>query len=124
MTSTSDVASVVSGITLPTIGVTQSPDGQSVQRNNKRKTSVIANLNPDRGLQRLLDFGPLPKELIGKDPPPTLDDGTPVFLSYFLWNSCWSTCSHVASHKTLTPAERAKSETYLKVQVAKFWAKP
>jgi hypothetical protein len=84
MTSTSDVASVVSGITLPTIGVTQSPDGQSVQRNNKRKTSVIANLNPDRGLQRLLDFGPLPKELIGKDPPPNTRRWHSCLLILFL----------------------------------------
>jgi hypothetical protein len=109
---------------LPTFGGTQPPDGQSLQRDNKRKSSVIANLNPDRNLQRLLDFGTSLKELIGQDPPPTLDDGTPVCLSYFLRNSCWSTCSRAASHKTLTPTERAKLETYLKAQVAKLRAKP
>jgi hypothetical protein len=123
-TATSDTASVVSGITLPTFGGTQPPDGQSLQRDTKRKSSVIANLNPDRNLQRLLDFGTSLKELIGQDPPPTLDDGTPVCLSYFLRNSCWSTCSRAASHKTLTPTERAKLETYLKAQVAKLRAKP
>jgi hypothetical protein len=112
--------SSVSSITVPTIANAPTVMSGS-QTSGKRKGTFQANLNPDRALQRLLDFGTAIKDLIGSDPPPTLDDGSPICLSYYLRNGCWSNCRRASTHnRTLSPTEAAKLESYVQHQVTKL----
>jgi len=104
-------ASIVSGITLPTLA---SHLGATVSGQPQRKNSVVANLQPDREMQRLLDYGMTVKELMGTDPPPTLMDGSQICLSFHLWNSCWLNCKRAASHHPLPTIERKQFEIYIK----------
>jgi len=110
-------ASIVSGITLPTlVSRLTTPGTNQLQR----KSSVVANLQPDKDMQRLLDYGMTVKDLMGTDPPPTLTDGSQICLSFHLRNSCWSNCKRAASHHPLSATERQQFETYVKTQVAKL----
>jgi hypothetical protein len=64
------------------------------------------------------------KDLIGTDPPPILDDGSPICLSFYLRNGCWSNCRHANTHNcTLSPTEKAKLELYVQHQAEKLLCK-
>jgi len=115
----SSAGSVISGITNPSVLTPPSHGTPGGTPTTRAKGSFQANLNPDRSLQQLLDYGTSLKSLIGNDPPPTLDDGSPVCLSYYLRNGCWSNCRRANTHnRTLSAAEKAKLETYLRQRVA------
>jgi hypothetical protein len=79
--------SVVSAVTLPTLISTPTTTAESTTT-NKCKGTFQANLHPNKDLQQYLQFGTTIKELIGNESPPTLDDGSPICLSYYLRNGC------------------------------------
>ena len=105
-------ASVVSGLTAAT---TRTRQGQG---------SFIANLNPDRDLQILVDYGTKIQDLIGRDPPPLLNDGTPVCLAYYVRTGCWTNCKHANSHgRQLTSDEKTRITAYIQAQTQKLRAR-
>ncbi len=64
------------------------------------------------------------KDLIGSDPPPAMDNGTQICLSYFCTAGCWSNCGRIQSHgKTLNQQEKARLVTYLQAQAQKIQAR-
>jgi hypothetical protein len=111
-------ASVISGLTLhsahnqPTNTDTNSGQGR------RSKGTFQANLAPDHALHRLIDSGVRLRDLIGNTAPPKLDNGTPICLSFYCTPGCWSNCSRASAHfKTLSAAEKARLEDYLKTQM-------
>jgi hypothetical protein len=106
-------SSTLSGLTtpstLPTAGA------------GKTRGTYVANLTQDAALTQLVDPGIKLKDLIGSDPPPTLDNGTPVCLSFLVHQGCWSSCKRASSHsKQLTASERNRIATYLTTQTQKL----
>jgi len=115
-------ASIVSGLTSTGSG-TRGTGGGTPTSNRTRGTFQV-NLNPDPTLHRLIGPGVKLKELIGADPPPTLENGEQICLSYYCTPGCWSNCSRLASHaKTFNVGERSRFETYLTTQMQKLRAK-
>jgi hypothetical protein len=110
----SDAASVQSGVsavTMPTL-ITQA---------TKQKGTHYANVAPDQSLIQLLPPGTKIRDLMGTDPPPVLDNGQQLCLSYLLRGGCWSTCKRAASHShTLNAAEKDRLRTYLHNQKQKL----
>jgi len=91
---------------------------------NRTCGTFQVNLNPDPTLHCLIGPGVKLKELIGSDPPPTLDNGEQICLSYYCTPGCWSNCGHLVSHaKTFNAGERSCLETYLTTQMQKLRAK-
>ncbi len=132
----SSSGSAVSGLTTPSGvslgipstlggGAATQASGQGTQGSEKRtKGTFQANLNHDHTLHRLIDPGVKLRDLIGDTPPPTLDSGVPICLSFFCTPGCWSNCGRVAAHhKNLNAAERSRLEAYLKTQMEKVRAK-
>jgi hypothetical protein len=114
---TASVSSSVSGLTNPT----QISISMGVQSHDKRKGSFQANLTPDRALQQLIPYGTTIKDLMGTDPPPTPNDSSPICLSYYIRNGCWSTCKRAHTHnRILSPVEKAKLESYVQHQSNKL----
>jgi hypothetical protein len=113
----SSTLSSVSGVTTPS-GLM--PTGTTTDSGTKRGT-YVANLAQDAALAQLVTPGIKLKDLIGSDPPPTLDNGTPVCLSFLVRQGCWSSCKRAASHsKPLSAAERSRVTTYLTTQMQKL----
>ncbi|MFN9981168.1 MAG: hypothetical protein ACK53Y_14680, partial [bacterium] len=52
-------------------------------QSNRTKGTFQANLTPNHTLHRLIDPGTKLHKLIGSDPPPALDNGMPICLSYY-----------------------------------------
>jgi hypothetical protein len=115
--SSASVSSSVSGLTQPSLAYTPSTVTGAQSQGNNRKGSFQANLNPDKALQQLIDYGTTIKSLIGPDPPPTLDEGSLICLSYYVRNGCWSNCKRANTHnRVLTSTEKAKLESYIQHQ--------
>jgi hypothetical protein len=116
----SSTASIVSGLT--TVG--SATRGSGGGTSNRTRGTFQVNLNPDPALHRLIGPGVKLKELIGSDPPPTLDNGEQICLSYYCTPGCWSNCSRLASHaKTFNAGERSRLETYITTQMQKLRVK-
>jgi len=108
-------SSVISGITIPTTV------GSGTNTNTRTKGSHFANVAADTSLVQLVPQGVRIRDLMGNDPPPTLDNGQQVCLSFMLRGGCWSTCKRAASHThTLNAAEKARLKTYLTTQAQKL----
>jgi len=106
----SSSASTISGLTIPSLPGTW------------QRGTHIAKLAPDPSLVTLLPQGIKIRALMGTDPPPTLDNGSPICMSY-LHQGCWSTCSRASTHANiLNAAEHAPFVTYLCTQVQKYRA--
>jgi len=115
-TGTTSDSSIVSGLTTPTL---VSSTGQLT----RSRGSHIANLNPDARLLQLVDPGVRVKDLMGSDPPPSLDNGNQICLSYLLRQGCWSTCRRANTHgQALNDNEHARLVTYLTTQMQKLRA--
>jgi len=115
-------ASMVSGL-ISVGGASQGTGGGTTPANRTQGTFQV-NLNPDPTLHCLIGPGVKLKELIGSDPPPTLDNGEQICLSYYCTPGCWSNCGHLVSHaKTFNAGERSCLETYLTTQMQKLRAK-
>jgi hypothetical protein len=122
LSSEASTISAVSGLTQPTLISNPSTSNQS--QTNKRKGTFQANLHPDRALQQLLGFGTTIKDLIANDTPPTLDDGSPICLSYYIRNGCWSNCRRANTHnRELSATEKAKLESFVRHQANKLGQK-
>jgi len=80
LSSGSSNTSVISGVTLPTFTGT----GVGTATQGTKKGSFVVNLNPDRELQALVDYGIKLGDVINLEPPPLLDDGNQVCLAYFV----------------------------------------
>jgi len=107
--SSSGNASVVSGLTAATA------------RTKQGQGSFIANLSPDRDLQILVDYGTKIQELISRDPPPLLNDGTPICLAYYVRTGCWTNCKRANSHgRQLTSDEKTRITAYIQAQTQKL----
>jgi hypothetical protein len=92
---------------------------------SSRRNTHIANLAPDSSLVNLIPAGTQIKDIIAHEPPPLLDDGTQVCLSYLLRQGCWSTCRRAAAHNhALTPAEHGRLATYLSTQARRLRSVP
>jgi hypothetical protein len=110
--------SVVSGLT------TGSGSSTGTQRTPRNRGTYQINLHPDHSLHQLLPAGVKLKDLIGSDPPPAMDNGTQICLSYFCTAGCWSNCGRIQSHgKTLNQQEKARLVTYLQAQAQKIQAR-
>jgi hypothetical protein len=111
--------SSVSSVTVPSVGSV--PTSGSSTQADKRRGTFQANLTPDRALKQTLAYGTTIKDSIGTDPPPSLDDGSPICLSFYLRNGCWSNCRRASTHnRTLSPTEKAKLESYVQHQAEKL----
>jgi hypothetical protein len=107
--------SVISGITIPTTV------GSGTNTNTRTKGSHFSNVNTDTSLVQLVPQGIRLRDLMGNDPPPALDNGQQVCLSFLLRGGCWSTCKRAASHThPLNAAEKARIKTYLTTQAQKL----
>jgi hypothetical protein len=116
-TSGSSNASTISNLTSPS----GSEGTQPTHNQNQRRGSYIANLTPDTALQSVIPPGIKIKDLMGADratPPPLLDNGSQVCLSFLTRQGCWSTCRRANTHATqLNPNERQRVITYLRTQL-------
>jgi hypothetical protein len=116
-TSGSSNASTISNLTSPS----GSEGTQPTHNQNQRRGSYIANLPPDTALQSVIPPGIKIKDLMGADrstPPPLLDNGSQVCLSFLTRQGCWSTCRRANSHAVqLNPNERQRVVTYLRAQL-------
>ncbi len=130
LTSANSVTSSVSGITSSSFAPSLATGMQSLQHRQgqqssqgRRKGSFQANLHPDRSLAQLIDYGMTRKDLIGNEAPPTLDDGSPICLAFYVRNGCWSNCKCVNLHnRKLSPTEKAKLESYITHRTAALCA--
>jgi len=87
----------------------------------RSKGSWIANLQPISALETIVPLDIKVKDLIGSDPPPLLDNGSQICLSYHIRRGCWSTCRHVSTHgSTLSTAEIEQTKAYLTTQLRKM----
>jgi hypothetical protein len=110
-------SSTVSGLTTPILV------GSTTGQITRPCGSHIANLNPDARLLQLVDPGVRVKDLMSNDPPPTLDKGNQICLSYLLRQGCWYTCRRANTHgQTLNDNEHARLVTHLTTQTQKLRA--
>jgi hypothetical protein len=66
-----------------------------------------ANLHPDSTSKALAPPSVKLRDIIGLDALPTMDDGTPICLSFHLHQGCWSNCKWVCNHSSsLAPSEK------------------
>jgi len=85
------------------------------------KGTYLVNLNPDRDIQNLVDYGTKLTTLVNQAPPPTMDSGQQMCLSYFVRGGCWTTCKRSSTHaRQLTPTEKQRLMTYLREQMQKI----
>jgi hypothetical protein len=103
----------MSSVTTPTLPtVTTSQQG-----------SHVANINPDSHLINMVDPSIKIRDLMGNDPPPFLDNGSQLCLSFLLRHGCWSSCHRANTHThSLSAAEHARIVAYLKKQMQKLRA--
>jgi hypothetical protein len=93
------------------------PTGGSATKGEARG-KYIANLTPD---PKLVGIVPVIKDLMGKVPPPVLDNGSQLCLSYHIRQGCWSACRRANTHtNTLTANEKIWLMSYLQTQAQKL----
>jgi len=96
-------ASTISGITTPT--TKPPPSGRG---------SYITNLQPNATITAQDKPNIKLKDIISNAPPPKMDDGTELCLSYHLRGGCWSNCRRANTHaQTLSNPERQRLTQYL-----------
>jgi hypothetical protein len=116
--SNSSVSSTISGLTRNSGTVVTTGSGRATR-------AFQVNLAPDITLHQLLPTGVKLRDLIGSDPPPNMDSGIPICLSYHCTAGCWSNCGRAASHgKTLSAQEKTRLVSYLQAQTRKIQARP
>ena len=94
-------------------------------QNTARTRTFQTNLTPDANLQQLLPANVRLKTLMGTDPPPKMDDGNDMCLSFHLRNGCWATCKRAHNHgKNLSTEEKQRLTHYLLTQLTKQPAPP
>jgi hypothetical protein len=114
-----DTSSIVSALTSAT-AVRSTLTGPTVT-SSRQKGAWIANLAPEPTLQNIVPAHIKLKDLIAKDPPPTLDNGAQVCLSHLVHQGCWSTCKSANTHAhMLTSSEKSRVLQYLLDQVHKY----
>jgi len=96
-------ASTISGITTPT--TKPPPSGRG---------SYITNLQPNATITAQDKPNIKLKDIISNAPPPKMDDGTELCLSYHLRGGCWSNCRRASTHaQTLSNPEVQRLTQYL-----------
>jgi len=96
-------ASTISGITTPTIK--PPPSGRG---------SYITNLQPNATITAQDKPNIKLKDIISNAPPPKMDDGNELCLSYHLRGGCWSNCRRASTHaQTLSNPEVQRLTQYL-----------
>jgi hypothetical protein len=123
--SNSSSISTVSGLTRGS-GEPASTTRTAVTAGPGRGTRAFqVNLTPDVTLHQLLPTGVKLHDLIGSDPPPNMDSGIPICLSYHCTAGCWSNCGRAASHgKALSAQEKTRLVSYIQAQTEKIQARP
>jgi len=108
--SSSGASTVISGLTTPTVITSGTTKG-----------TYLVNLTPDRDIQNLVDYGTKLTTLVNQAPPPSMDSGQQMCLSYFVRGGCWTTCKRSSTHaRQLTPTEKQRLMTYLREQMQKI----
>jgi len=101
----------------PTPSVIGTPSTATFRSTNRG--SFQSNLTPDNTLQSLVPANIKLRDLIGTSPPPLMDDGTPICLSYHMRQGCWSSCRRMGSHgKQLSSSEKQRLATFALHQMA------
>ncbi|MFN9982614.1 MAG: hypothetical protein ACK53Y_21985, partial [bacterium] len=96
--SSSGASTVISGLTTPTVITSGTTKG-----------TYLVNLTPDRDIQNLVDYGTKLTTLVNQAPPPSMDSGQQMCLSYFVRGGCWTTCKRSSTHaRQLTPTEKQR----------------
>jgi hypothetical protein len=81
--------------------------------------SFQANLTPAATLLQLVPGNVRLRDLMTNATAPTMEDDTPICLSYHLRSGCWSNCARLASHKVLSAAEKQRLANFALAQVPK-----
>jgi hypothetical protein len=91
------------------------------QPQGHKKGTYIANLTPGNALEQLIEPRIKIKDLIGTDPPPVLDNGAQLCLSFLVHQGCWSMCHHANMHAVqLNANEKLQATNYLRTQAHKL----
>jgi hypothetical protein len=95
----------------PTPSIVSTPSTATLRSTNRG--SFQSNLTPDNTMQSLVPANIKLRDLIGTSPPPLMDDGTPICLSYHMRQGCWSNCRRIGSHgKQLSSSEKQRLATF------------
>jgi hypothetical protein len=98
----------------------QTASSQPPDTMGNRRGSYIANLTPGTTLTSLVPAGVKIKTLMGTDPPPVLDNGSQVCLSFLVRHGCWSSCRRAHTHNVkLSNNEKLRIANYLQTQATK-----
>ncbi len=80
----------------------------------KKTSTLVVNETPDPHLLTLIPFNRRIKDLISNTPPPNMDSGTPICLSFHAKGGCYSNCCRKANHThVLNMAEKQRLENYI-----------
>jgi hypothetical protein len=116
-----DTASTATGLSTLTPGSGVASGGGTAL--SGRSGTFVLNTTVDPSLQGLLPAGVKIDDLVGSDPVPSGDDGTPIRLSYHIRGGCFSNFGQKDDHaKTLSAAEKQKLSNWMVDQTAKLRA--
>jgi hypothetical protein len=87
--------------------------------------TIVPNPTIDLAIQRLVPFNMKIKDLMGTAPPPTMEDSTPMCLSYHVNCGCFSNCRRKNNHdRTLSPLDQTRLANYIADRLAQMAPAP